>query len=98
MKDDVVVSVAVWPGSIVVGFAETTGALRALFTVTITPVEVTFSVGDPLSRVCNSKDQFPGIERTPVERLGLDPRAHVNELPKLEYVVVDGVFSSHWQL
>lgn len=98
LKEEVVVSVEVWPGSIVVGFAETIGALRALFRVTITAVEFTFCVGDPLSRVCSSKDQFPATVRTPVDRLGLDARAHVNEPPRSEYAVADGVFSSHWQL
>jgi hypothetical protein len=97
VNDEVVVNVALWPGSMTAGLAEMTGGLRGLFSVTITAVELTFSAGEPLSRVCSSKDQSPVMERTPVETVGLVPRLQRNETPRSEYSELDGDFSSHWQ-
>lgn len=88
----------VWLGSMTEGFAEATGAARALFTVTITDVEFTLSAGDPLSRTCSSNDQFPEMDKIPVDSEGLEPTMQEDEAPRSEYTVADGVFSSHWQV
>jgi hypothetical protein len=83
VNDVVAESAADCPELITLGAAEIVGALSGGFTVAETAVDVTVSVGDPLSVTFSSKDHEPAVERIPVGAVGLSPALHVNELARL---------------
>jgi hypothetical protein len=64
-------------------------------TVTLATFDVTTSEGEPLSFTCNSKDQIPEVNKTPVDTNGLLPATQAKELPKLPKLPSNGPFSNH---
>ena len=68
---------------------------KAPFTVTLAVFDMTTSTGEPLSLTCNSKDQIPEVDRTPVDTVGLLPATHAKELPKLPKLPSSGPFFNH---
>jgi hypothetical protein len=88
VNEEVVVSVALCPESIVVGETEITGALALLnaeFTRTDTTFEVAVSAGGPaLSVTCSSKCHVPTVVNVPVDIVGRLLVVQLNELPRAE--------------
>ena len=70
-------------------------AESAPLTVMLAVFDVTISEGEPLSFTCNSKDQTPEVDKTPVDIVGLLPAIQVKELPKLPKVPSNGPFFNH---
>ena len=86
-----------WPASIAGAPGVIAPAERAPFTVTLAELDVTIWEGEPLSFTCNSNDQTPDVNKTPVETVGLSPATQVNEPPKLPKLASSGPLLSHWQ-
>jgi hypothetical protein len=72
-----------WPVSIAGALGDIPPADNGPFTVTVTAFEVTTWDGEPLSLTCNSNDQAPVEDRTPVEVVGLSPTLQAKEVPRL---------------
>jgi hypothetical protein len=89
------VNVIDWPESIAGAPGAMAPADRAPLTVTLAVFDVTTSDGEPLSLTCNSKDQTPEVNKTPVDNVGLLPAIQVKELPKLPKVPSNGPFLNH---
>ena len=68
---------------------------KAPFTVILAVFDVTTSEGEPLSFICNSKDQIPEVDKTPVDTVGLLPATQAKELPKLPKLPSNGPFFNH---
>ena len=85
LNEEVVVSIALCPESIVVGATEITGAAEnAELTRTVTTFEVTVCGVPELSVTCNSKCHVPVAVSVPVEMVGRLLVVQLNELPRSE--------------
>jgi hypothetical protein len=68
----------------------------AVFTVTVTVVEVTVAGVPALSVTCNSNVQVPVVVNAPVEVEAGE--VHAPAVPRLVNTVAPGAFCSHWQV